>query len=55
MIIALMCIEEHQHSLVSKISFAETAFVETMDLRVSKDIAYSLQIDYHYVTLSQLP
>jgi hypothetical protein len=42
MLVALMSVEEHQHSIVPKVSLAESVLVQAMNLRVSKDIAYTL-------------
>jgi len=50
-----MSIEEHQHSQVPKVTFAEALAVKTVNLRVSKDVTNSLEIDDHQIALSDLP
>jgi hypothetical protein len=37
-----MGVEEHQNTLVTKVSFAETTFVEAVNLWISQYISYSL-------------
>jgi hypothetical protein len=55
MLIALMSVEKHQHSLISKITLAKAMFVQTMNLRVSEDVSHTLQVNDHHVALSELP
>jgi hypothetical protein len=55
MLIALMSVEKHQHSLISKITLAKAMFVQTMNLRVSEDVSHTLQVNDHHVSLSELP
>jgi hypothetical protein len=53
--VALMSIEKHQHTQVPKVAFAEALAVKTVNLRVSQDVANSLEIDDHQIALSDLP
>ena len=55
MFIALMCVKEHKHALIPKVALAESVFVQAVDLRVSKDISHTLQINDHHVALGELP
>ena len=55
MLIALVSIEEHEHALVSKVTLTEPVFIETVDLRIGKDVAHTLEINDHHVTLGELP
>jgi len=52
MLIALMSVEKHQHSLISKITLAKAMLVQTMNLRVSEDVSHTLQVNDHHVSLS---
>jgi hypothetical protein len=54
-LIALVSVEKHQHSLVSQVSFSESLFIETVDLRIGKYVSHTLQINDHHVTLGHLP
>jgi hypothetical protein len=55
MLIALMGVEEHKHALIPKVALAESLFVQAVDLRVSEDVAHTLKINDHHVTLGELP
>jgi hypothetical protein len=54
-LIALVGVEKHKHSLVSQVALTEASFVQTVDLRVRQDITHTLQVNDHHVTLSELP
>lgn len=54
-LIALVSVEKHQHSLVSQVSLTESLFIETVDLRIGKNVSHTLQINDHHVTLGHLP
>jgi hypothetical protein len=55
MLVAMVGIEEHHDALVAEVTFTEPALVKAVNLRVSKNVTHSLQINDHQVTLSQLP
>ncbi len=55
MLIAKVSVEKHEHSLISQVALAESLFVQTVDLRIGQNISHALQINYHHVTLSDLP
>ena len=55
MLVALVSVKEHKHALVSKVTLAKPLFIETVDLRVGKDVSYTLQVNDHHVTLGELP
>ena len=50
-----MSIEEHQHSQVPKVTFAEALTVKTVNLRVGQDVTNTLKIYNHQIALSDLP
>lgn len=54
-LIALVSVEKHQHSLVSQVSLTESLFIETVDLRICQNVSHTLQINDHHVTLGHLP
>lgn len=55
MFVALMCVKEHKHALIPEVALAEPFFVQTVDLRIGKDVSHSLQINDHHVALGELP
>jgi hypothetical protein len=54
-LVALVSVEEHKHALISEVTLAESVFIETMDLRIGKDVSHTLEINDHHVTLGELP
>ncbi len=55
MFVALMSIEEHQHSLIPEVALSKSVLIYTMNLRISQHVANTLKINNHHVTLSKLP
>ena len=55
MLVALVSVEKHKHALISQVALTETVLVQAVDLGVGQHVTYALQVDYHHVTLGQLP
>ena len=54
-LVALMSVEKHKHSLVSQVALTEALLVQTVDLRIGQDVTHTLQVNDHHVTLGDLP
>ena len=54
-LVALVSVEKHKHSLVSQVALTEALLVQTVDLRIGQDVTHTLQVNDHHVTLSDLP
>ena len=54
-LVALVSVEKHKHSLVSQVALAEALLVQTVDLRIGQDVTHTLQVNDHHVTLGNLP
>jgi len=50
-----MSVEEHHDALIPKVTLAEAIPVKAMNLRIGQDVSNTLQVNYHQVTLSELP
>ena len=55
MLIALMSVEEHEHTLVGEVALTESLLIHTVNLRVCEDVPDTLQIHDHQVAVSYLP
>ena len=55
MIVALVGVEEHKHALVAEVALAETGLVQAVDLGVCQDVAHTLEVHDHKVTMGYLP
>ena len=55
MLITLVSVEEHKHSLITKVTLTESLSVKTMNLRVCEDITYTLKVNNHEIAFSNLP
>jgi len=50
-----MGIEEHEHAEVAEVTLSKSVLVQAMYLGVGKDVSYSLDINYHHITMGILP
>ena len=53
--VAVVRVEEHEHSLVPQVSLSVLAPVHAVDLGISEDVVDALDVHNHQIALSQLP
>jgi hypothetical protein len=50
-----MSVEEHKHAEIAEITLSKPVLVQAMNLGVGKDVSYSLDVNYHHITVGVLP
>jgi hypothetical protein len=55
MLIALMGVKEHEHAEVTEVTLSKSVLVQAMNLGVCQHVPYSLDVNYHHITMGVLP
>jgi hypothetical protein len=54
-LIALVGVKEHEHAEVTEVTLSKSVLVQAMNLGVGKHVTYSLNVNYHHITMGVLP